>query len=914
MAIVAIVMVTVFFWAGSALALDPLVPCGRTDDPGTTDVNEETAPCQTCDIIILAKNVSDFILFYLVPALATLFFLYAGFRILLGGGIPSQVQKGQDLFRTTVYGLMIMFLAWLIVNTTLRTVAGVDNIAEDWWKLECREPEIPDNPKDTGETGGVLTISNTDYLVVSGNEAVITWETNKPATSQVNQGSALTTLDQEKRTTHAVTISGLDPNKEYRMTAISVDDTGFEARSSLIVFKTGDGEAGNKLEFVTDYVLPDAVKDKDYSLQLEIKGGTAPYNFSLDQGATLPEGLVMDSKGKITGKPKNLSTGLPFIVKVKDGTSPEQVATRRFELKIVATASTTMISAVTNTVPNFSGTTITWATDKPATSQVKFGTTSSLGSSTALNSTQTNLHSVTLTGLVSDTTYHYRVYSRVTGFEAESSDYTFKTAVGGTAPLAVSTGSLADAVAGQDYSQAMQATGGKVPYAWSKSGNFPSGLTLNQTTGQITGKPTGAGDYSFTITVQDSTAPNKLSSSKPYAMQVTVAGDALVISAVQSSGVTSTTATITWTTDKSADSQVEFTNVTTGTKQSSVLQTGTRTNHSVFLTGLAPNTEYSVQAVSVGATGFRAVSSPPIKFKTSIGSTAPLAITTTTLPDGTVGQNYTQTIQATGGVSPYLWTQLSGTFPAGVAMNSSGQITGRPTTSGTSTVTVKARDNSNPPQEKTQTLNLKVVNNTVAACMFSGLNLCEGKSRPGGCGGSVCSQYNASIAKYASGAATVALIKAFMVIESDCNIKAGTGSSYGLMQIQPATATRFKSRCSVTENITTSWLTDPKNADKSICIGVEYIKSIAAGTCGSQPRNIYAGYNGGDAGAAGACAVSRDCATEKSCDGGSVRRWECLYDDAEHKTCNGGSDINSGYNQTKQGGTYITYCVAHPGF
>ncbi|MBI2676669.1 MAG: hypothetical protein HYX21_01780, partial [Candidatus Yanofskybacteria bacterium] len=117
------------FLAGNALALEPLVPCGRTDTPA----------CTTCDILVLGKNISDFVLFYLVPALATLFFIYAGFQILLGGGIPSRVQAGQNIFRTTVYGLMIIFLAWLIVNTVLRTVAGDSNIAEEWWKLECKE-------------------------------------------------------------------------------------------------------------------------------------------------------------------------------------------------------------------------------------------------------------------------------------------------------------------------------------------------------------------------------------------------------------------------------------------------------------------------------------------------------------------------------------------------------------------------------------------------------------------------------------------------------------------------------------------------------------------------------------------------------------------------------------------------------
>lgn len=66
--------------------------------------------------------------------------------------------------------------------------------------------------------------------------------------------------------------------------------------------------------------------------------------------------------------------------------------------------------------------TITWATDRPATSWVEYGLTTSYGSSSGL--IDTNLvtsHSVTLTGL-SAATYNYRVHSRnVGGTEAVSS-------------------------------------------------------------------------------------------------------------------------------------------------------------------------------------------------------------------------------------------------------------------------------------------------------------------------------------------------------------------------------------------------------------------------------------------------------------------------------------------------------------
>jgi hypothetical protein len=73
-------------------------------------------------------------------------------------------------------------------------------------------------------------------------------------------------------------------------------------------------------------------------------------------------------------------------------------------------------------------------------------------------------------------------------------------------------------------------------------------------------------------------------------------------------------------------------------------------------------------------------------------ATAPLAITTTSLPNGSLGTAYSQTFAATGGTSPYTWTVVSGTLPAGLTLNQNGTLSGTPTTAGTSTFTVQVRD------------------------------------------------------------------------------------------------------------------------------------------------------------------------------------------------------------------------------
>lgn len=59
---------------------------------------------------------------------------------------------------------------------------------------------------------------------------------------------------------------------------------------------------------------------------------------------------------------------------------------------------------------------------------------------------------------------------------------------------------------GVEYSQTIALSGGKPPYNFTVSaGSLPTGLTLVPKTGEITGKPTVAGAYSFTISVLDAT-------------------------------------------------------------------------------------------------------------------------------------------------------------------------------------------------------------------------------------------------------------------------------------------------------------------------------------------------------------------------------------------------------------------------
>jgi large repetitive protein len=80
-----------------------------------------------------------------------------------------------------------------------------------------------------------------------------------------------------------------------------------------------------------------------------------------------------------------------------------------------------------------------------------------------------------------------------------------------------------------------------------------------------------------------------------------------------------------------------------------------------------------------------------------------LGVTTTTLPDGTVGGAYSENLSAAGGNSPYSWSLASGSsLPSGLNLSSGGTISGTPQAAGTFNFTVQVADSSSPQLTATQ--------------------------------------------------------------------------------------------------------------------------------------------------------------------------------------------------------------------
>jgi len=115
-----------------------------------------------------------------------------------------------------------------------------------------------------------------------------------------------------------------------------------------------------------------------------------------------------------------------------------------------------------------------------------------------------------------------------------------------------------------------------------------------------------------------------------------------------------------------------------------------------------------VATVSQNTTG---LTSNVVSF--AITPPTPLAIVTSSpLTAGSVGVAYSQTLAASGGSTPYTWTIIAGSLPAGLTLSTAGAITGTPTTAATANFSVRVTDNAS----STLTANFSL---TIAAASLS---------------------------------------------------------------------------------------------------------------------------------------------------------------------------------------------------
>lgn len=238
---------------------------------------------------------------------------------------------------------------------------------------------------------------------------------------------------------------------------------------------------------ITTGSLPDAVVETSYSVTLEAEGGNGEYTWSLESG-TLPAGLSLDeSAGTIAGTPTLAGTS-GFTVKVSSEDGQETTKGLSITTSLVPVASVVVS-------PSSASVTVGDTTRLTATARDAAGNVIT-GRAVSWSSTNGGVATVGDGGLVTGIGVGSAAVTAVVEGHSASATVTVH------APLTVVTGSLAEGTVGVAYDQTLAATGGNGTYTWSVgSGSLPGGLTLSASTGTVSGTPSVAGVFDFTVRV-----------------------------------------------------------------------------------------------------------------------------------------------------------------------------------------------------------------------------------------------------------------------------------------------------------------------------------------------------------------------------------------------------------------------------
>ena len=411
-----------------------------------------------------------------------------------------------------------------------------------------------------------------------------------------------------------------DGNQSYYSTAISGKADGIQG--------TGEGGGGG------DIIAPTITHD--YSTQItSVTSTTATITFttgelsdsyvgySTNTGYANEQGVpTMITGGEthtitLVGLTEN--TTYHYKIKSRDpsdntGESQDDVnyvftTTTDEDPPVITFTSSTDISSVTD-----SSAVISWTTDEAANSRVDYGEDTDYGSNEA-NANYNINHSITLSSLLPETTYYFKITSVDNSISANSATddnseagYTFTTlASSDSTPPTISAvsnnsasyNSVAITWTTDENSNSLVDFGTDTNYGFTQ-GNSADSTTSHSVT--LTGL---APDTTYYYRVKSMDVSGNIAiddnSSVGYTFLTTSAPDlgdttAPEISSVSSSSVTSTSATISWTTDENSDSTVGFSLDTNfDQEQGSTMVT---TSHSITLVNLAPETAYYYQVKS----------------------------------------------------------------------------------------------------------------------------------------------------------------------------------------------------------------------------------------------------------------------------------------------------------------------------
>jgi hypothetical protein len=410
--------------------------------------------------------------------------------------------------------------------------------------------------------------------------------------------------------------------------------------------------------------LPAGTVGSAYTASLAATGGIPPYTWSVAPGSTLPSGLSISSAGVISGTPTASGT---FSVTLQATDSAQATATKAYSVTVAAAAAPLSITTQGPLAGAVVG--VAYSQAFAATGGASPYQWSILAGGGFLPTGLTLSAAGSLTGTPAPFPGTYPFTVQVADSAGRTATKAFTLTVAGVLIIATAN-PLPGATVGTPYNLALDLVGGITPFAWSIArGALPAGITLNSTTGALSGTPTTPGTFTFTVSVTGGgqTATQSLTITVAPIITTATLPNATVGTPYSQTLTAGGSGTFTWSVSTGALPAGITLNSTTGALS------GTPTTPGTFT--------FTVSVTGGGQTATQSF---------TITVTAALTITTaTTLPNATVGSAYSQTLAAAGGSGTFTWSVSTGALPGGITLNSTtGALSGTPSAPGAFTFTV----------------------------------------------------------------------------------------------------------------------------------------------------------------------------------------------------------------------------------
>jgi PKD repeat protein len=408
-----------------------------------------------------------------------------------------------------------------------------------------------------------------------------------------------------------------------------------------------------------------AVLGTAYSFAFTASGSPTP-TFALSGGG-LPDGLTLSSDGKLSGTPTTAGTFM-FSVRATNAAGGADAGPFTFEVRSVVEPP--VFSSGAPPDKGVVGGKYEYAFT--ASGEPKF-TVSDGALPDGLNLSETGL----LSGSPSKAgEFTFSVTATNSAGSTVAGPFTIKV---GEVPKFSSGAPPDKGVVGTKYEYGFTASG--EPKFKVSDGALPDGLTLSET-GLLSGTPSKAGEFTFSVSATNSAGSTVAG---PFTIKV---GEVPKFSsaAPPNEGV--------------VDTKYEFRFTASGEPKFKVSDGPLPDGLTLSETGLLSGTPSKAGEFTFSVTATNSAGSTvagPFTIKIREASPAKLEVTTQSLPGGVVGQSYRGSLAAIGGVTPYRWSVVAGTLPAGLSLDkSTGKLSGIPTAPGKSTVTFRVVDSTTP--------------------------------------------------------------------------------------------------------------------------------------------------------------------------------------------------------------------------